>query len=172
MRPSPAPDPSTWEAWSRTRFHLPDPGALGPFLAHHPGPWVIVTAWNPGAGHAGGAVAVTPDENLARDQALEGWLREAGRPALRIVGRAPPPETHAEPGWLVPVASLDEAVALGAAWKQDGVYLVQPPDTLILAWCAPGEGPPPRELGSFRARLLTPPGAGGSGRPGPPGGPG
>ena len=112
MRPSPAPDPATWEAWSRTRFHLPDPGALKPLLARHPGPWVIVTAWNPGAGRPGTAETATPDANRVRDRALEGWLREAGRPALRIVGRAPPPQTHAEPGWLVPVASLEEALEI------------------------------------------------------------
>ena len=143
-----------WDGYRTVVFELASEAALPQ------GPLGIVTAWNPGVGEVGGQV-LSLAENEARDARLRRRLEAAALDHVRIVGRSPSGD-HAEASWLV-AAPPPVIVALGRAFGQDAVYLLDAPaDALALAPC---DGGPPEALGSFRARIHR--SAAGGGHDGP-----
>ncbi len=119
---------SRWSTFAQTILEFPDLGGLRVDLRRSVGEdvrarlqesglrrrFAVVTACNPGG------QASSPTENLARAQALEAQLREAGRDFVRADGVSPD-GAHREPGVA---AALDEQSALGLAraWEQLAVF--------------------------------------------------
>jgi hypothetical protein len=92
-----------------------------------PGPFVIVTAWNPGHERPPREV------NEARNRALLAEIERRGLAWLPAEGRSPD-ASHREPSFAVFVASVDEGIALGRQFGQAAICWFDG-ERLELVWC-------------------------------------
>jgi hypothetical protein len=146
-----------WETYTRTVVEIVLPGGAvvvraapvgtaGEWLFESREPVFILTAWDPGAERP------STEENRMRQSALMEDLRrwsDTMWPALGV----DPLSAHREEGVAVSGLSTAEAVALGARFRQDAIFVWTPEEWVILA-CAGG-----RRLASGWS--LTDPGPGG-----------
>ena len=109
-----------------------------------PSSFCIVTAWNPNG------ETDLPGRNHERDHGLAARLETLSLSHSRITGMSPD-ESHAEPGWAV-TCSVDQGLALGREFAQEGVFHVNNSD-LFLVNCETEEK---TSLGPFAPRIRDP----------------
>ena len=109
-----------------------------------PSSFCVITAWNPDG------EADLPGRNRQRDQKLADRLETLGLPRVRITGMSPD-EAHAEPGWAI-TCSLEEGLALGREFRQEGIFRVEGGELFLLN----SDTGSMKSLGSFVPRLRDP----------------
>ncbi len=90
------------------------------------GPVHVLTAWNPGA------LRPTDDENREANGELHDRLVQRGLQPHRAVG-CDPESPHHEEGWAVVGMTDEQAYALGAEFRQDAVFRIDPGVLTVLA---------------------------------------
>jgi hypothetical protein len=138
------PPEDPWSAYARTIVQIVRP-AQGDFVTVHgvaPGaplgangrwPWpseetvCILTAWDPGAERPGMEV------NRRRGEELESVVRLRASRVLHAVG-VDPTSGHREEGIAALGLSVDDAVALGALYRQEAIF-VWTPDAWSIVSC-------------------------------------
>jgi len=150
-----APGDDPWAAYARTVVEIfrPDegnivvgaapPGQIGDWPWASPQPVHILTAWDPGDERPGA------EENRTRQAALEADLHMATDALWFTVG-VDPVSGHREEGVAACGVSEAEALALGARYRQEAIFVWTPDEWAIVA-C----GGSRRLVGGWR--LLRPP---------------
>lgn len=100
---------------------------IGEGVPGAPGPFAVVTAWNPGRARPG------REENEARNRALRAEVERRGWQWLPAEGRSPD-GAHREPSFAVFGATLEEALALGRQFGQAAIVWFDG-EAARLAWC-------------------------------------
>ncbi|GIW17605.1 MAG: hypothetical protein KatS3mg064_0762 [Tepidiforma sp.] len=126
------PDPELDRLYREAVYEVALPGGraafrIGEGVPGAPGPFAVVTAWNPGRERPG------REENEARNRALQAEIERRGWRWLPAEGRSPE-GAHREPSFAVFGATLDEALALGRQFGQAAIVWFDG-ETARLAWC-------------------------------------
>lgn len=134
--------PGAWEAYLTTEVSIDAPGgavrvfpapplqASGQYPDAEGRAIAVITAYNPGG------VVADAVENERAQQALEDELARLGVPFWHAAG-ANPDWTHVEPSVAVPGMAEPDALALGARYGQDAIFMLTPASRKVID-CATG----------------------------------
>lgn len=134
--------PGAWEAYLTTEVSIDAPGgavrvfpapplqASGQYPDAEGRAIAVITAYNPGG------VVADAVQNERAQQALEDELARLGVPFWHAAG-ASPDWTHVEPSVAVPGMAEPDALALGARYGQDAIFMLTPASRKVID-CATG----------------------------------
>jgi hypothetical protein len=134
--------PGAWDAYLTTEVRIDVPGgavrvfpapplqASGQYPDAEGRAIAVITACNPGG------VAADAAENERAQQALEEELARLGVPFWHAAG-ASPDWTHVEPSVAVPGLAEPDALALGARYGQEAIFMLTPASRKVID-CATG----------------------------------